>query len=118
MEQMEARIEDLKQRKAARDKMRYSEAFKADATAVVRRLIKDGLTKSKVSNLLDIPWVTLARWKDAEQDVGSPKSSGGFRPVNVVDERSGSEPVLVSPGGWRIEGLSVDELVALARRLS
>ena len=61
MEQMEARIEDLKQRKAARDKMRYSEAFKADATAVVRRLRKDGLTKSRISDCLDIPWVTLAQ---------------------------------------------------------
>ena len=45
MEQMEAKIEDLKQRKAARDKMRYSEAFKADATAVVRRLRNDGLPR-------------------------------------------------------------------------
>ena len=118
MEQLEAKIEDLKQRKAARDNMRYSEAFKADATAVVRRLLKDGLTKSKISEWLDIPWVTLARWKDAEQDVGTPNSPRGFRPVDVVDERSGSEPVLVSPGGWRIEGLSVDELVVLVRRLS
>ena len=72
MEQMEAKIEDLKQRKAARDKMRYSAA-----TAVVRRLRKDGLTKSKISEWLDIPWVTLALWKDAEQDVGT-KKSGGF----------------------------------------
>ena len=61
MEQMEAKIEDLEQRKAARDKMRYSEAFKADATAVVRRLRKGGLTKSRISDWLDIPWVTLAR---------------------------------------------------------
>ena len=45
MEQMEARIEDLKQRKAARGKMLCSEAFKADATAVVRRLRNDGLPR-------------------------------------------------------------------------
>ena len=57
---MEAKIEDLKQRKASMDKIRYSDAFKADATDVVRRLRKDGLVKSKFSDVLDIPWVTLA----------------------------------------------------------
>ena len=117
MEQMEARIEDLKQRKGARDKVRYSEAFKADATAVVRRLENDGSTKSKISDWLDIPWVTLARWTDAEQDVGTSKKPGEFRPVNVIDGPSNSEHGLVSPAGWWIEGLSMDELVAVARRL-
>ena len=46
--------------------------------AVVRRLRKDRLTKSRISDWLDIPWVTLARWKGAEQDVGTSKKPGGF----------------------------------------
>ena len=117
MEQLEARIEDLKQRAADREAMRYPEAFKEDATDVVRQLRADGFTQKAVSELLEIPWVTLARWKESDQPSEPEEDSSTFRPVKVVDDTSECSPVLISPAGWRIEGLSVTELVEVARRL-
>ena len=102
MDQIEAKIEDLKQRAADRETMRYPEAFKEDATDVVRQLRDDGFTQQDVSELLEIPWVTLARWKDAHEEIEDTENSSGFRPVNVVDDSPDSDPVLVSPAGWRV----------------
>ena len=117
MEQIEAKIEALKQRADERETMRYSEAFKEDATDVVRQLRADGFTQKDVSDLLEIPWVTLARWKDSNQPCEPTQDSSTFRPVKVVDDTSDCNPVLVSPAGWRIEGLSIAEVVEVARRL-
>ena len=118
MEQIEAKIEDLKQRASSRETMRYPEAFKRDATEVVRQLRENGFTQKEVSELLDIPWVTLARWKESDPTSEPTEDSSTFRPVKVVDEDpSEASPVLVSPFGWRIEGLSVAELVEVARHL-
>ena len=121
MESIEMKIEDLKERAASRETMRYPEAFKQDATEVVGRLREDGFTQTDISDLLEIPWVTLARWKDSSDDAEESGVASGFRPVKVVDDPSGEvegEPVLVAPSGWRIEGLSVTEVVEVARRLS
>ena len=118
MEQIEARIEDLRKRAADRETMRYPEAFKEDATDVVRHLRAEGFTQQEVSELLDVPWVTLARWKESGEESSTESDSSTFRPVKVIDDTSECGPVLVSPAGWRIEGLSVAELVEVARRLS
>ena len=117
METIESQIEELKQRAADRETMRYPQDFRDDAIEVVRQLREDGFTQKEVSELLDIPWVTLARWKEAGEEVDDTENPSGFRPVKVVDDASDSDPVLVSPAGWRIEGLSVAELVEVARRL-
>lgn len=117
MEPIEAKTEDHKQRAAARKTQRYPEEFKEDATDVVRQLRADGFTQKEVSDLLEIPWVTLARWKDSGQPCEPTKDSSTFRPVKVVEDTADCDPVLVSPAGWRIEGLSVTELVEVARRL-
>ena len=117
MEASESKIEDLKQWAADRETMRYPQDFRDDATEVVRQLRDDGFNQKEVSKLLDISWVTLARWKDADEQIDDTENPSGFRPVKVVDDSPGSDPVLVSPAGWRIEGLSIGELVEVARRL-
>ena len=61
MEQIEARIEDLRKRAADRETMRYPEAFKEDATDVVQHLRTKGFNQQEVSELIEIPWGTLAR---------------------------------------------------------
>ena len=61
--------------------------------------------------------VTLARWKESAQPSEPEEDPSTFRPVTVVDGTSECDLVLLSPAGWRIEGLSVAELVEVARRL-
>ena len=54
----------------------------------------------------------LARCKDQLASFKVPRA------VHVVDSPDlPRSPVLISPSGWRIEGLSVGELVELAGRL-
>ena len=102
------RIEALKERASNRETARYSKKFKEDATELVRDLRQGGWTQQRISKTLEIPWVTLHRWK--REGSSKRKKTSEFRPVQVmVDEQS---PVLVSPSGWRIEGL-----MELARRL-
>lgn len=60
----------------------------------------------------------VEKWREAIAD--AEMETTGLLPVRVVDDpsrpqsppRSGSQPVLVSPGGWRIEGLALPDLLA------
>lgn len=112
-ETIRQRIEALKERASNRETARYSKKFKEDATELVRDLRRSGWTQQRISKTLKLPWVTLHRWKN-KNSPGKERTSE-FRPVQVVvDEQT---PVLVSPSGWRIEGLTISQLVELARRL-
>ena len=117
MKAIENRIEELKRRAAERKTQRYPQSFRDDAADVVDELRAKGWTQKAVSDALGIPWVTLARWRWIESEKSQQKDQG-FRPVEVIDEDGATGPVLVSPSGWRIEGLSAVELVDVARRLS
>ena len=113
MEAIESRIKDLKLRATERETTRYPEDFKEDALALVAYLREKGWTQQAISEAVEIPWVTLRRWREqSSPDDGQPC---GFRPVAVVGEKR--EPVLISPSGWRIEGLTVAQLVDVAGRL-
>jgi len=57
---------------------------------------------------LDVPWRTLARWS------ATPRTSR-FRRVRVV--ATPTTPTVHGPHGIRIEGLSLDGLAGLLRRL-
>ena len=113
MEAIESRIKDLKLRSVERENTRYPADFKEDALALVADLREKGWTQQAISEALEIPWVTLRRWR--EQSSPDDGQSLGFRPVAVVGEKR--EPVLVSPSGWRIEGLTVAQLIDVAGRL-
>ena len=116
MSQYEEQIDQLKVQAAARDSIRYPEAFKDDAVGLVAELRDAGWTQTAISEALDIPWATLGRWcDDANKDETG--QSEGFRPVEVVEDLEGAGVTLVSPAGWRIEGLTVAQAVEAARRL-
>lgn len=114
MEEFERKIQGLRVRAAERDSMRYPSAFKEDAIDLVVELRERGWTQQAISKAMEIPWATLRRWVEASEQ--SEELRGGFRPVTVVD--TADRPALVSPSGWRLEGLTVMELVEVARRLS
>ncbi len=107
---LEEKIESLKKRGARRKTKRYSEEFKRDALRLVNHLKASGWTQQAISKSLGMPWVTFKRWQESYER----EKPGGFRPVKVVDRKA---VTLVSPSGWRIEGLTLDELVEVAGRL-
>jgi hypothetical protein len=108
------RIESLKAQGKTRDTLRYPDEFKTKAIRLVADLRRAGWTQKAISQALEMPWETLRRWRKAEKSEAA--QPDGFRPVRV-NGPSPSGPVLVAPSGWRIEGLSVAEVLELARRL-
>lgn len=107
---LEEKIESLRERAVKRETNRYSAKFKQDALKVVAQAKAAGWTQQLISKSLGMPWVTLKRWKEKN----TRENAGGFRPIKVVDHQRAT---LISPSGWRIEGLTLDELVEVAGRL-
>ncbi|MFT5434979.1 MAG: hypothetical protein ACI9OJ_005695 [Myxococcota bacterium] len=87
-----------------------------------------GIGWIQVSAELGICTTTLRRWSRANAEsvvsapMASPQAPRALTPVPVVVAReatpvSRSVPVLVSPGGYRLEGLDAGAAVALFERL-
>jgi hypothetical protein len=77
---------------------------------VARELLAQGWSVSGVGEALGLPSVTVSRWTSSEP-------SSAFRPVAIVSEEAtrAVSVCLVSPAGYRIEGLALaDALRALA----
>jgi transposase-like protein len=122
MTDISAIIEDLKRRAAQRKNSRYPEEFRQDAVRLVDRLRKAGWTQNRISREMEVPWVTLRRWRSKQSSTATTEVPESFRPVAIVEEPAAPETenegvALVSPSGWRIEGLTVTEAVEAARRL-
>jgi transposase-like protein len=120
MTDIDAIIEDLKRRADRRTNSRYPEEFRQDAVRLVDRLRKAGWTQKRISSEIEVPWVTLRRWRSRLGSTQDHEATDSFRPVSIVEEPSDSETdgiALVSPSGWRIEGLTVTQAVEAARRL-
>ncbi|MFY0574602.1 hypothetical protein ACN28S_09795 [Cystobacter fuscus] len=63
---------------------------------------------------------TLSRWSSAERRVRREPERAGLVPVEVKPERAGERAgalVVHGPGGVRVEGLSLEDAVALLRGL-
>ena len=74
-----------------------------------------GLSWDSLSAELGIPSETMRRWLHSSEAADAP----ALVPVEVVD--SAAEPrtvAVVSPSGWRLEGLDVAEAVAVLKALS
>jgi transposase-like protein len=120
MTDIDAIIEDLKRRADRRTNRRYPEEFRQDAVRLVDRLRKAGWTQKRISSEIEVPWVTLRRWRSKRSTTATSETSESFRPVAIVEEPAAPEAegvALVSPSGWRIEGLTVTQAVEAARKL-
>lgn len=92
----------------------YPAAVRRRVAEAARGLIADGCTNHRAAGQLGLAPTTLARWLD-EPD--SPAAV--FVPVVVRPEGpAAARPVLVTPGGYRVEGLDVEQLAALLSRLA
>lgn len=98
----------------ARGHRRYDEELRIEIIEYVRRREDDGCSLAEVARDLDLTQRTVWGWVRREEETM-------VKPVELVDV----EPVtpsegrtLVLPGGSRIEGLSIDDVLALVRALS
>jgi hypothetical protein len=106
---LRARIEALQVTGRGR---RYPEELKRDLLGYVARVRLRGVTVHQLEGALGVSWHTLARWR--RRTPHAPK----LLPVRVHEASAAAtgQPVLVSPSGWRVEGLSLEQLgIVLAR---
>ena len=87
----------------------YPEALRERIVRWARRQLAAGGTAAAATASLGIGRDTLRRWL-------APESTALVR-VEVVDTPRAAEVSVVSPSGFRIDGLTIDEATAVLRRL-
>jgi hypothetical protein len=73
--------------------------------------LRRGGTRGSASRKLGVSELTLKRWQEGK------KSNGRLRRVEVVEKESSEEIVLVTPEGYRVEGLSEPGLIRFLTQL-
>ena len=107
---------------------RYPAAVKARILEWVREQRGAGVGRVEVSDSLSIPWATLSQWlgeRGVVKEVAASAPGEELQPVRVV--RKKPQPVgarrevraltLTTPEGFAIEGLDVEGVIALLKRL-
>jgi hypothetical protein len=94
--------------------IRYSSELHEQAVACARVRLRGGSSLLAVARDLGLRPQTLARWLEEKG------RKSRLRPVEITAHGPTSQrgaPVLVTPGGLRIEGLDLESLAVLLRRL-
>lgn len=94
--------------------VRFPEALKASVLAHAHRERSRGTSLEAIAEGLGLSFNTLRGWVYAKRRIAK------LKPVVVVADRKTdvSAPVLVTPGGHRVEGLDVRSMAELLRGLS
>ena len=92
---------------------RYPAALRTRVAAWVARRRGEGAWWCDVARPLGIPAATLARW--AEPTADGPLA---LRPVDVIDAPPDGAVTVVLPGGVRLEGVAVADVIAILRALA
>jgi len=97
----------------------YPEELRQEAVAYARSQMTRGVSGCAVAEALGMCTTTLRRWLLAGEGA---ELSDGHEPYFVQVEVAESEPPasglrLVSPSGWRVEGLAFSEAICLIRQL-
>ena len=121
LESLRRRINDTPANSDGR--RRYTAPLKRDLVAFARERQKAGWTQRQIAEALDISKATVCCWignrgKGAKKKRKAAKAS----PLKVVKVQAArvtpvSSPSLLLASGHRIEGLSFDQLVQLAKEL-
>jgi len=92
----------------------YPPGVRARVTALAQRMHADGECYSAIGRKLGLHRSTVARWLTEPLD-----TEAGFVSVSVTDgEDCSGELRVVSPTGYRLEGVSLDEAITALSRLS
>lgn len=104
------------QRKRSGKAVRYSHELRRRAVAFSRAARAEGVSLLQCSRLLGVGYKSLHRWMRVETT-----ASVALRPVEIAigaeDGTANGCLVLVTPGGFRIEGFTRQDLAALVRIL-
>lgn len=88
---------------------RYPEALRQRSGQLCAALRAHGWTWSELSEVLDVTERTLKRWVAT-----STTTPPVLRQVDLVEDRGiVSALAIVSPSGWRVEGITLDDLAEL-----
>jgi len=118
---MEARVESFRRRveeyfggRPGRG-ARYGEDLRQEAVFLAREGMQRGQSLGSIAHALGVGAMTLSGWLE-KVGVYEP-----LRPVEILredhEERSGKTVALVTPSGWRIEGLCLEDVPELLRAL-
>ena len=106
---------------------RYPEEFRRRVARYAERRLGQ-TTTTGISREVGIPWVTIRRWQGRLKSTAERRrpeaTSRPMVPVHVT-EATGQGSLdktkairVTTPQGWKIEGLSVDEVCRVVERLS
>lgn len=96
---------------------RYSPELQARVTAWARTRRAEGLSVPAMCLEIGIGDPTLRRFLEPAQRTGAKTRPAGFRRVNVVAQKA-TELVVRGPCGICVEGLSLDGVAELLKRLA
>lgn len=96
---------------------RYSAAFRAEVVTLARDRIAEGVTLARIARDLGLRPKTLTLWlrRPAVPRLRTVRVERESRPAPIVPE---IRPVVVLPGGLRVEGLDLDGVARLVRSLA
>ena len=111
---MESDIRKLRAALARRESgrgRRFSPELRRQISGVGRRLRSEGTSWNQIGAALGLPMATVQRLCEDE--------AGGFAAVEIVgNARNSAGLVLVTPSGFRVEGLDVHSVATLIRQLT
>lgn len=90
---------------------RYSPEEREAIIQQARRMRAEGMKMAAVVRELGVTAMTLAKW------LKESRPAPAFLPVQVVASAASTGLVLVTPSGYRIEGLTMEGLAALLHQL-
>lgn len=106
-------LEQSKQANRGRSRagQRYSAELRHLAVSYLEACLRKGGTRGSAARKLGVSEYTLKRWQQEEP------GNGRLRRVELVERELGEAIVLVTPEGYRVEGLSESGLIRLLGRL-
>ena len=106
-------LEQSKQTNQGRSRAgrRYSSELRYLAVSYLEKCLQRGGTRGSAARKLGVSELTLKRWQ------AEGKRNGRLRQVEVIDRKSSDDMVLVTPEGYRVEGLSEPGLIRLLGQL-
>lgn len=94
---------------------RYSQEERDAITQQARRMRAEGMKMSAIVSELGVSSLSLTKW------LKESRPAPAFLPVQVVGAgvttNTSADMTLVTPSGYRVEGLTPDTLLALLRQL-
>jgi transposase-like protein len=114
---MDARVRAFRKRAREENRgragrsLRYSRELRLDAVRYLKRCKRAGGTLEGAASELGVSCWSLSRWQQESE------RSGGLVPVEVTELKESAEVSLVTPRGYRVEGLSEETLIRVLERV-